>query len=96
MAQAHQPSYPQETLGQGDFLGKIDLPVPFRHLGRVGQGHLAQNPGRLGGLGGLQDAGMGGKGRGVRPPGNFGRRRGWSRQPAAQQQSRNQAPGQNF
>ena len=39
---------------------------------------------------------MGGKGRGVRPPGNFGGRRGYERQPAAQQQSRNQAPGQNF
>ena len=72
MAQVHQPSHPQETLGQGHFLGKIDLPVPFRHLGCVRQGHLAQNSGGPGGLGGLQDAGMGGKGRGVRPPGNFG------------------------
>ena len=95
MAQAHQPPHPQEALGQGYFLEKIDLPVLLRHPGGVGQGRLAQQAGRAGGLGRLQDAGMR-RGRGVRPPGACGGRRGCSRQPAAQQQSRNQAPGQNF
>ena len=41
MPYAHQPPHPQEALGQGYFLDKVDLPVPFRHLGRVGQGRLA-------------------------------------------------------
>ena len=45
MAQGHQLPHPQKALGQGDFLEKIDLPGPFRHLGRVGQAHLAQNSG---------------------------------------------------
>ena len=42
MAQAHQPAHPQQALGQGYFLEKIDLPVLLRHPGGVGQGRLAQ------------------------------------------------------
>ena len=95
MAQAHQLTHPYEALGQAHFLEKIDLPVLLRHPGGIGQGRLAQQAGRAGGLDRLQDAGMRRR-KGVRLTGACGPRRGCFGQPAAQQQSRNQAPGQNF